>query len=76
MGENSESKMNAVLFAILAAFIGIVLFVALTPTMVDQIGSLTGTAATKYGPILYVIPTVAAAGVIIGVVKFFTGPSR
>lgn len=70
------NKTDSIISAILAGFIGVILLTVLVPIMTEQIATMTGDAATKYGPILYAIPIMLGVGIIIGIFKFFNGGSR
>lgn len=68
-------KIDNIMESSIAAFIGIVMLCALViPVAVQQIGSLTGDMM-KWNSMLYLVVTMCVIGLIIGVIRYFTGSS-
>ena len=69
-------KIDNILESSIAAMLGIVMICALViPVGVDQIASLVGTNMTQWNPLLYLVITMCVIGLMIGVIRYFTGNS-
>lgn len=69
-------KVDNILDSSIAAVIGIIMLCAFViPIGVQQIDSLVGTNLTQWNALLYLVITFCVVGLIIGVVRFFTGNS-
>lgn len=68
-------KIDNIMESSIAAFIGIIMLCALViPVAVQQIGGLTGDMA-NWNSMLYLVVTMCIVGLIIGVIRYFTGSS-
>lgn len=73
----AEDRLDAVIGASIAALVGIVLIcAAVIPTATDFIGSLTGDSQTKYAPLLGVVLVMVIVGLIVGIIRFYSGARR
>jgi len=69
-------KVDNILDSSIAAVIGIIMLCALViPIGVQQIGSLVGTNMTQWNALLYLVITFCVIGLMIGVIRYFTGNS-
>ena len=68
-------KIDNIMESSIAAFIGIIMLCALViPVAVQQIGGLTGDMV-NWNSMLYLVVTMCIVGLIIGVIRYFTGSS-
>lgn len=73
----AEDRLDAVIGASIAALVGIVLIcAAVIPTATDFIGNLTGDNQTKYAPLLGVVLIMVIVGLIVGIIRFYSGARR
>lgn len=69
-------KVDNIMESSIAAVIGIIMLCALViPVAVQQIGGLTGNLA-QWNTMLYLVVTMCVVGLIIGVIRYFTGSSK
>lgn len=68
-------KIDTIMESSIAAFIGIIMICALViPVGVQQISKLTGDNS-QWNSLLYLVITMCVVGLIIGVIRYFTGSS-
>ena len=71
-----SGKIDNILESSIAALLGIIMVCALViPVGVEQIGSLTGTNMDQWNSLLYLVITMLVVGLIIGVIRYFSGSS-
>lgn len=69
-------KIDQIMESSIATVIGIIMICALViPVGVQQISSLVGTNMTQWNTLLYLVITMCVIGLIIGVIRYFTGSS-
>lgn len=69
-------KVDNIIDSSIAAVLGIIMLCALViPIGVQQIDSLVGTNLTQWNPLLYLVITFCVVGLMIGVIRYFTGSS-